>query len=241
MEVIPAIDLRDARLVRLEQGDYERETVYDTDPARVAAGFVAAGATRIPVVDLDGAREGEPRNQRSIRAILEAAGSVPVQLGGGLRSSERIEEVLKLGVDRVILGTAALEAPELVRSAAQRWPRRIVLGLDAVQGRVAVRGWQETVDVSVEELLGRFDTLPLAAVLHTDIDRDGMLQGPNLEATAALARVTQIPVLASGGVRSVEDLRALAETRVIAGAVVGRALYNGAIDLAEALSQLSAC
>ncbi|MCZ6714936.1 MAG: HisA/HisF-related TIM barrel protein, partial [Deltaproteobacteria bacterium] len=142
MEVIPALDLRGGRIVRLQQGDYERETVYDADPARVAARFVAAGATRLHVVDLDGARAGQLRNEDAISAILRVASSVRVQLGGGLRSIEQIEAVLELGVDRVILGTTALEAPEVFRAAARRWPGQIVLGLDAKQGRVAIRGWQ---------------------------------------------------------------------------------------------------
>jgi phosphoribosylformimino-5-aminoimidazole carboxamide ribotide isomerase len=241
VELIPAIDLRGAKLVRLEQGDYERETVYDADPARVAASFVAAGAPRIHVVDLDGAREGRLRNEAAIQAILSAAGSVPLQLGGGIRSMERIEAVLALGVDRVILGTAALEEPDLVRASAQRFPGRIVLGLDAREGCLAIRGWQETAEVGVEEVLERFGDLPLAAVLHTDISRDGMLRGPNLAATSRLASLTQLPVIASGGVSSVEDLLELARTGVIAGAVVGRALYTGAIDLEDALRQLSLC
>ena len=158
-----------------------------------------------------------------------------------MRSIEQVETVLALGVDRVILGTAALEAPDVFRAAAQRWPGRIVLGLDAKDGRVAIRGWQQTAEVEVDEVLGRFEDLPLAAVLHTDIGRDGMLRGPNLAATSRLAGLTRLPVIASGGVGSLEDLRALARTRVIAGAVIGRALYTGAIDLRVALEELSSC
>ncbi len=236
MEVIPALDLRGGRIVRLQQGDYGRETVYDADPASVAAGFVSAGATRLHVVDLDGAREGQLRNERALVAILQVAASVPVQLGGGVRSSEHIETLLGLGVDRVILGTAALEAPDVFRAAAVRWPGRIVLGLDAKQGRVAIRGWQELGELAPDEVLRRFEELPLAAVLHTDISRDGMLQGPNVDFSSSLARLTRFPVIASGGVRSLEDLEALARTRVIAGVVVGRALYTGAIDLKLALA-----
>ena len=236
MEVIPALDLRGGWIVRLQQGDYGRETVYDADPASVAARFVSAGAPRLHVVDLDGAREGQLRNERALVAILQVASSVPVQLGGGMRSLEHIEAVLELGVDRVILGTAALEAPDVFRAAALRWPGRIVLGLDAKDGRVAIHGWQETADAAVEDVLRRFEELPLGAVLHTDIGRDGMMQGPNVDATTRLARSTRLAVIASGGVRSLEDLAALARTRVIAGAVVGRALYTGAIDLAEALT-----
>ena len=236
MELIPALDLRGGRIVRLQQGDYGRETVYDADPASVAARFVAAGATRLHVVDLDGARQGGLQNESAVLAILKVAASVPVQLGGGVRSIEHIETLLGLGVDRVILGTAVLEAPDVFRAAALRWPGRIVLGLDAKQGRVAIRGWQETGELAPDEVLRRFEELPLAAVLHTDISRDGMLQGPNIDSSSSLARSTRLPLIASGGVRSLQDLEALARTRVIAGVVVGRALYTGAIDLKQALA-----
>ncbi len=235
LEIIPALDLRGGRVVRLEQGDYERETVYDADPGARAARFVAAGAPRLHVVDLEGARDGAPKSEAAIRAVLAEAGGVPVQLGGGIRSLERVEELLGLGVDRVILGTAALEAPDLVREAAQRHPGRVILGLDARDGLVAVRGWTESAGLRVEQVLERFESLPLAALLHTDIGRDGMLEGPNVDACVRLARATGIPVLASGGVSSLEDLIRLARTRVISGVVVGRALYSGAIDLAAAI------
>jgi phosphoribosylformimino-5-aminoimidazole carboxamide ribotide isomerase len=241
MEVIPAIDLRAGQVVRLEQGDYARETVYDTDPARAATRLVSAGASRIHVVDLDGAREGELCNQPVIEQLLDAVGSVPIQVGGGIRSMARIEAVLGLGVQRVILGTAAIESPDLVRDASDRFPERIVLGLDAKDGRVAIRGWLGSSGASAEELLERLGDLPLGAILHTDVGRDGMMRGPNIDATAQLARMTRIPVLASGGVRSLEDLRALARTGVIAGAVVGRALYTGAIDLSQALREVERC
>ncbi len=241
MEVIPAIDLRAGCLVRLEQGDYARETVYETDPARAAVRLVEAGAARLHVVDLDGARRGEPCNQAAVQAILEAAGSVPVQMGGGLRSLAQIEEALALGVERVILGTLAIEGPTLLREAATRFPGRVILGLDTREERIAIRGWEETADVRPEELLQQLSDLPLAAVLHTDIGRDGLLGGPNLEASARLARSTHLPVIASGGVGSLEDLLALARTRVIAAAVVGRALYTGGIDLAKALREVARC
>ena len=240
-QVIPALDLRGGRVVRLQQGDYERETVYDADPGARARRFVEQGAARLHVVDLDGAREGEARSEPALRAVLAGAGSVPVQVGGGIRSLERIEALLELGIDRVILGTAALEAPELVRGAAERFPGRVILALDARDGLVATHGWTETGELTVEQLLERFADLPLAALLYTDIGRDGMMTGPNIEATRALARVTVVPVLASGGVRSREDLVALARTRVIAGVIVGRALYDGAIDLPSALEEVAAC
>lgn len=235
MEVIPAIDLRGGNLVRLEQGDYARETVYDAEPERAAGRFVRQGASRIHVVDLDGAREGETRNEPAIRAILEAAGSVPIQLGGGIRSIERVEQLFELGVDRVILGTLALEQPELLEAAASRHPGRVLLGLDARDGRVATRGWLETGELSAEELLERFAGAPLGGVIYTDIRRDGTLSGPNLEATVRLARATPLAVIASGGISSEADLVALAETGVIAGAIVGRSLYTGAVDLESAL------
>jgi phosphoribosylformimino-5-aminoimidazole carboxamide ribotide isomerase len=235
VEVIPAIDLRGGNLVRLEQGDYARETVYEAKPERAAERFMRQGASRIHVVDLDGAREGETRNEPAIRAILEAVGCVPIQLGGGIRSIQRIEQLLEWGVDRVILGTLALEQPELLRAAAGRFPGRVLLGLDARDGRVATRGWLETGELSAEELLERFAGTPLGGVIYTDIRRDGTLSGPNLEATVRLARSTALAVIASGGISSEGDLVELAETGVIAGAIVGRSLYTGAVDLESAL------
>ncbi len=241
MEVIPSLDLRDGRVVRLEQGDYERETVYDSDPAAVVRRFASSGATRLHVVDLEAARDGSPANEPALRAILDEAGELPVQVGGGVRSLERADALLSLGVDRVIMGTAALEDPDLLCRVAKRHPGRVILGLDARDGRVAVRGWREVSDLSTREVLDRFSELPLAGVLHTDIARDGLLGGPNLEATAGLAQATRLPVIASGGVGSVEDLVALARTRVIAAAIVGRALYTGHVDLERALREVAAC
>jgi phosphoribosylformimino-5-aminoimidazole carboxamide ribotide isomerase len=241
VEVIPAIDLRGGQLVRLAQGDYARETLYDPQPERVARRFAQAGVARLHVVDLDGARDGSSANSRVIRAILAAASPVPVQVGGGLRSLALVTALLEAGADRAVIGTAALEQPALLREAAIRHPGRIVLALDARKGQVAVRGWREDSRRSVEEVLADFEDLPLAAVLHTDIERDGMLTGPNLDATLALARQTRIPVIASGGVATLEDLLRLARTRVIAGVVLGRALYEGAIDLPQALAAVAAC
>ncbi len=240
-EVIPALDLRGGQVVRLEQGDYARETVYDADAGERAASFVAAGAARLHVVDLDGARDGASRSEPVLREILSAAGDVPVQMGGGVRSLARIEQLLELGVARIVLGTVALEDPELLCQAARRFPERVILGLDARDGKVAVRGWTETGSETVSQVLERFRELPLAALLHTDIARDGMMTGPNLESTAALARESRFPVLASGGVRSVEDLLALARDGTIAGVIVGRALYNGALDLGRALAEVASC
>jgi phosphoribosylformimino-5-aminoimidazole carboxamide ribotide isomerase len=241
VEVIPAIDLRGGQLVRLAQGDYARETVYEGDPARAAARFAQAQPPRLHVVDLDAARDGGSANDPAIRAILAEARGIPVQVGGGVRSLARIDELLALGAARVVMGTAALEDPALLRSAATRYPDRIVLGLDARDGRVAVRGWLEISGRRAEEVLDEFADLPLAAILHTDIARDGMLSGPSLDSTLALARRSRIPVIASGGVGSVADLVALARTRAIRGAIVGRALYEGKIELGAALAAVAAC
>lgn len=241
MELIPSIDLRAGRVVRLEQGDYARETAYDADPVAVACGFAGAGARRIHVVDLDGARDGRAGNDAVVRAILAACPGLAVQVGGGMRTRERVEEVLGAGAARVVIGTAALEQPELMKELATRFPERIILGLDARDGMVAVRGWREISAETVEQVLARFAELPLAAVLHTDIGRDGLLGGPNVEATAALARRSPFPVLASGGVGSLDDLERLARTGVIAGAIVGKAIYSGAIRVDEAIARLAAC
>jgi phosphoribosylformimino-5-aminoimidazole carboxamide ribotide isomerase len=241
VELIPSIDLRGGRVVRLEQGDYARETIYDADPIAVARGFAAAGAKRIHVVDLDGARDGQAGNAAVIGALLAACPELAVQVGGGMRTRERVEAVLGEGAARVVIGTAALEQPALLEELATRFPGRIILGLDARDGRVAVRGWRQTSTDTVEEVLDRFAKLPLAALLHTDIGRDGLLGGPNVEATAALARRSPFPVLASGGVGSLDDLERLARTRVIAGAIVGKAIYSGAIRVDQAIARLAAC
>ncbi len=241
MEVIPALDLRGGRVVRFAQGDFARETIYADDPAATARGFVEAGATRLHVVDLEAARDGGSANEPAVRSILAAAGAVPVQVGGGVRSLERARAVLDLGADRIVMGTAALESPDLLKDVAERLPGRVILGLDARDGRVAVHGWREVSAVSVEDALARFEGLPLAGVLHTDIGRDGLLGGPNLESTVRLAGLTQLPVIASGGVGCVADLVALARTRVISAAIVGRALFTGALELASALREVAAC
>ncbi len=241
-EVIPAIDLLDGRCVRLAQGDYDRATIYSEDPARVAAGFAAAGASRIHVVDLDGARAGLPCNGSAVRAILGAAAGRPVQLGGGLRDLAAVEAALALGVERVILGTAALRDPELVRGAARRFPGQVAVGLDARSGRVAVSGWLETSEVQAVEIATLFQDAGVAAVIYTEIARDGMLSGPDLEATARLAEVVSMPVIASGGVGNLEDVRRAVScaSRGVAGVIVGRALYTGAVDLKRAL-EIAAC
>jgi phosphoribosylformimino-5-aminoimidazole carboxamide ribotide isomerase len=241
VELIPSIDLRGGRVVRLEQGDYARETVFDADPVAQARRFAAAGVTRIHVVDLDGARDGVGGNDAVVEAILAACPGTRIQVAGGVRSMARVEMAFARGADRVVVGTAALEQPDFVRAAAGKYPGRVVLGLDTRGGRVATRGWKEVSERTQDEVLAEFEGVPFGAVLYTEISRDGLLAGPDVEGTAALARRTKLPVIASGGVGRLEDLERLARTRVIAGAIVGRALYSGAIHLGEALARLAAC
>jgi phosphoribosylformimino-5-aminoimidazole carboxamide ribotide isomerase len=242
-ELIPAIDLLGGRCVRLSQGRYDAATVYDDDPAAVAARFASHGIPRLHVVDLDGARQGRPCNAESVRRIVASAGRVPVQLGGGIRSLEAVEQALEAGASRVVLGTVALREPELVREAARLHPGHIVVGIDAAGGRVAVEGWLERSETTAPELARRFEAAGVAAIVHTDIARDGMLSGPNLEASAEVADAVSIPVIVSGGVASEEDVARAAALapRGIAGAIVGRALYTGAVDLSRALSRLACC
>lgn len=237
MIIFPAIDLKDGACVRLRQGAIDAATVYNTDPAAQAREFALAGCQWLHVVDLDGAFAGAPRNAKAVEAILRAI-DVPVQLGGGIRDMARIEAWLSAGVKRIVLGTAAVENMDLVRAAAKRFPGQIAGGIDARGGRVAVEGWARTTDVSARDLALRMADAGIAAIIYTDIDRDGVLGGPNVEATVALARGLPVPVIASGGVSTLEDLKALkAEAgRGIAGAIVGRALYDGRIDLKAALA-----
>lgn len=238
MILYPAIDLKDGNCVRLLRGDMEAATVFGTDPAAQARAFQEAGATWLHLVDLNGAFAGHPVNAEAVEAIL-AAVDVPAQLGGGIRDMATIESWLERGLSRVILGTVAVENPALVREAALAFPGKIAVGIDARGGRVATRGWAEETDVMATDLARQFEDAGVAAIIYTDIDRDGAMQGPNLPATEALARAVHIPVIASGGVSSMQDLLALRETRVIAGAISGRALYDGAINLGEALRALA--
>ncbi len=240
-ELIPAIDLLDGRCVRLAQGRYDAATVYGDDPGSVAADFVAQAIPRLHVVDLDGAKAGAPANEAAVRSIASQTGRVPVQLGGGIRTLSAIEDALAWGVDRVILGTVALRNPDFVKEAGKQFPGHIVVGIDAKDGRVAVEGWLETSETEARDLAPRFEEAGVSAIVYTDIARDGMLTGPNLEATAALADAVSIPVIVSGGVSSIEDLEAAAQLapRGIAGAIIGRALYTGDVDLAEALERVA--
>jgi phosphoribosylformimino-5-aminoimidazole carboxamide ribotide isomerase len=235
MQVIPAIDLRGGQCVRLRQGDYSQETVFGDDPAAMAAHWVAEGASRLHLVDLDGAKEGRPVNVESVRAILRAV-EVPCQLGGGVRDRDTIAAWLDAGVERVIVGTQALKDPAWFRSMAEEYPGRLVLGLDAKDGRVATAGWLDVSTVVAATLADQFDDLALAAVVYTDIAKDGTLEGPNIAATEALAHRLKTPVIASGGVGSLEDIGRLAALPIEA-CIVGRALYDQRFRLSEARSR----
>lgn len=236
MEVIPAIDLLEGRCVRLYQGDYAQSEVFDENPVAVARQWVDQGATRLHLVDLDGAKAGHPVNQAAIEAIVRAV-NVPVQVGGGLRDRQSVADLLTLGVQRVILGTVAVEQPDLIAQLGQEFPDQIVVGIDARNGKVATRGWLETSEVEAVTLAQQMAEFGVAAIIYTDIHRDGTLQGPNREALRELAGTINIPVIASGGVSSVTDLLNLLalEPVGVTGAIVGRALYTGNIQLKEAI------
>ncbi|RNC72636.1 MAG: 1-(5-phosphoribosyl)-5-[(5-phosphoribosylamino)methylideneamino]imidazole-4-carboxamide isomerase [Desulfuromonadales bacterium] len=237
MIVIPAIDLKEGKCVRLEQGLMEKDTVFCDSPADQAREWERQGAELLHIVDLDGAFAGEPKNRASIEAIVKAI-TIPTQLGGGIRDIPTIEAYLSLGIGRVILGTAAQRNPELVEEACRLFPGRIVVGIDAKNGMVAVQGWAEVTGVTAVDLAKRFEGYGVAAIIYTDIARDGMMQGPNIEATKALADAISIPVIASGGVSSLKDIENLMaiEASGIAGAITGKAVYTGAINLAEAVA-----
>jgi phosphoribosylformimino-5-aminoimidazole carboxamide ribotide isomerase len=237
MILYPAIDLKDGACVRLLRGEMSAATVFGTDPAAQARAFQDAGCRWLHLVDLNGAFAGQPVNGAAVAAIL-AAVTVPVQLGGGIRDMATIDGWLARGVARVILGTVAVEDPDLVRTAARIHPGRIAIGIDARGGRVATRGWATETEVQATDLARRFEDAGVAALIYTDIDRDGAMGGPNVAATAALAQAVAIPVIASGGVASLADLIALRDTGVIAGAISGRALYEGALDLGQAIRAL---
>jgi phosphoribosylformimino-5-aminoimidazole carboxamide ribotide isomerase len=236
MDVIPAIDLLEGRCVRLYQGDYARSQVFNENPVEVAKQWFEQGASRVHVVDLDGAKAGKPVNTRAIEAIVQAV-PVPVQVGGGLRDRSGVSQLLELGVGRVILGTAAVEDHPLVKQLCEEFPGRIVVGIDARNGLVATRGWLETSEVKATELARQMSELGAAAIVYTDIHRDGTLSGPNLDALRELANGISIPVIASGGVSSITDLLSLLalEPLGVNGVIVGRALYTGDVSLKEAI------
>ena len=240
MILFPAIDLKDGRCVRLARGDMAAATVFNDDPAGQAQAFQAQGFRYLHLVDLNGAFAGRPVNAPAVEAILRAV-AMPVQLGGGIRDLATIETWLDRGIRRVILGTLALRDPGVVREACRRFPGRIAVGIDARDGKVAVEGWAETSTLSVLEMARRYEDAGVAAIVHTDIDRDGILTGLNLPATAELARSTSIPVIASGGLAGIDDVKALLrpENAMLEGAIAGRALYDGRLEAAEALALLS--
>ena len=235
MLILPAIDLRGGRCVRLEQGDYARETVFDEDPVGVALRFQEAGARWLHMVDLDGAREGSPQNLDAVARVVRAV-RMQVELGGGIRTTETVGRVLETGLARVIVGTRAVREPKWLAEVARAYPGRVALGLDARGGDVAVEGWREGTGRNVADVLADADGLPLAAMVYTDIAKDGMMAGPAVEATADLARRTPLPVIASGGVTTAEDVVRLAATGVIHGAIIGRALYEGTLTVADAIA-----
>ena len=238
MILYPAIDLKDGQAVRLLRGEMEQATVFNEDPAAQARAFVEAGCEWLHLVDLNGAFAGAPVNAAPVEAILSAC-PVPAQLGGGIRDMATIERWIDKGLARVILGTVAVENPDLVRDAARAFPGQVAVGIDARNGMVATKGWAEETDVQVTDLARSFEDAGVSAIIYTDINRDGAMQGPNIEATAALARAVSIPVIASGGVSSLDDLIALRDCgAALNGAISGRALYDGAIDLATALEAL---
>jgi phosphoribosylformimino-5-aminoimidazole carboxamide ribotide isomerase len=239
--LFPAIDLKEGKAVRLEQGDMARATVFHDDPARQAEAFVRQGFEYLHIVDLDGAFAGAPVNAAAVERILSKV-SIPVQLGGGIRDMATVEGWLRKGVTRVIIGTAAVRDPALVRNAAREFPGRVAVGLDARDGKVAVAGWAESSELSALDIARRFEDAGVTAIVYTDIARDGLLKGLNLDATIALAEAISIPVIASGGLASIDDVKALLAPRArkLAGAIAGRALYDGRLDAAAALGLIRA-
>jgi phosphoribosylformimino-5-aminoimidazole carboxamide ribotide isomerase len=234
MLIIPAIDLKDGKCVRLLQGREEDVTVYSDDPVATARKWEAAGAKLIHLVDLDGAFSGEQKNIESVKAIREAV-NVDLELGGGIRDLERIDMLLELGINRVILGTISVEKPELVKSSCLKHPGRIVVGIDARGGKVAVKGWVEVTEVDAVGFAKKIESYGAAGIVYTDIERDGMLTGPNVNETKKIAEAVNIPIIASGGIKSMDDIRNLLDAGGIWGAITGKAIYSGSLDLVEAI------
>lgn len=237
MIILPAIDLKEGRCVRLEQGLMDKDTVYNDDPAAQAVMWQEQGGEYLHIVDLDGAFAGVPKNKSAIKSIVEAI-DIPSELGGGIRDLETIEAYLDLGINRVILGTVAQENPELVKEACRQFPGQIVVGIDAKDGLVAVRGWADVTEKKATEMAKEMEGFGVEAIIYTDISRDGMMQGPNIEATRALAEAINISVIASGGLSTLDDIRRLLEIESsgVTGVITGKAIYSGAIDLREAVA-----
>ncbi|MBL4826235.1 MAG: 1-(5-phosphoribosyl)-5-[(5-phosphoribosylamino)methylideneamino]imidazole-4-carboxamide isomerase [Spongiibacteraceae bacterium] len=236
MLIIPAIDLKDGNCVRLRQGMMEDSTVYGDDPANMAKRWVDQGARRLHLVDLNGAFEGKPVNGQAVTAIAKAYPELPIQIGGGIRSFETIEDYLAAGVSYLILGTKAVKEPEFVTQACRLFPGRIIVGLDAKEGMVATDGWAEVSDIKATELAKRFEQDGVESIVYTDISRDGMMQGVNVDATLQMAQASCIPVIASGGITNMDDIKALSAvaSKGIVGAITGRAIYEGTLDVAQA-------
>ncbi len=236
MLIIPAIDLKDGKCVRLSQGRMDRVTQYSTNPAEIARKWEGMGAELIHLVDLDGASAGRPVNTKAIREIIDSV-KIPLQLGGGIRDQKTAESYLSLGIDRIVLGTAAYEQPELIAEACRSYPGKILVSIDAREGKVAIKGWEELTAEGAIELARRFEDLKIAAIIYTDIKRDGMMSGPNIEETQRLAQSLKTPIIAAGGVSSLEDIRDLMEIGQygVEGVIIGKALYCGELDLREAI------
>jgi phosphoribosylformimino-5-aminoimidazole carboxamide ribotide isomerase len=238
MIIIPAIDLKDGKCVRLLQGKKEEVTVYSDDPAAMAEHWVDLGARLLHVVDLDGAFSGEQKNIEKIREIRKRI-SIPIELGGGIRDIERISQLVDMGVDRVIIGTSAASNPEMIQEAAQKYPGQVLVGIDAKDGKVAVKGWVEVTEWGAIDFAGKMEALGAAGIIYTDISRDGMLTGPNVDAMAKMVKAVKIPVIASGGVSNLDDIGSLMQIQDLWGVITGKALYSGSLDLKKAI-ELSA-
>lgn len=234
MQIWPAIDLRGGKCVRLVQGDYDRETVFGDNPAEMARRWVDEGAEHLHLVDLDGARDGHLANREAVSAIVSAV-NIPCEIGGGIRDEDSIKALLEIGIERLVIGTKAIKQPDWFRDVCRRYPDKLALGIDARNGRVATDGWLETSDVAATDLAGQFADEPIAAIIYTDIAKDGMMSGPNIAAMKEMNESTDIPVIASGGVTTASDVQRLAEVNM-AGCIIGRTLYEGKLTLKDALA-----